>query len=389
MAAKLIRVKKPALTRFNIRKLRDGANSAQVNDLVNYINHRSAPSTVRLTGGGTSINKLASLSKLEPFVISVQRADDLKKIILKLKEAGCQNVNCGYLSNQNQGLIITGTQAYPPKIKTEKSVLAIVSLHNEADIIGHTVRHLLEEGVDVHVIDNWSNDNSHKIVQTLAKRNPGRVKIEMFPKKRVKNYDWTGILSRVEQIASESSYDWYIHHDSDEIRLSPWPGTSLRRAISYVDSLGYNAIDFTVLDFRPTQDGFGAKDDPEKFFKYFEFGSRSGHFVQVKGWKKQPSISLANSGGHEAAFEGRKIYPLKFVLKHYPLRSTNQASKKIFKERLPRILEEERQKGWHFQYDHFKKDHDFIWAKDGLIKFDDKFWSNYLLQRISGIGIKD
>jgi hypothetical protein len=49
-------------------------------------------------------------------------------------------------------------------------------------------------------------------------------------------------------------------------------GYILKEGLSRVDSLGYNSVNFTVLDFRPVQQGFGKGKNPEAFFKYFEFG---------------------------------------------------------------------------------------------------------------------
>ena len=42
--------------------------------------------------------------------------------------------------------------------------------------------------------------------------------------------------------------------------------------------------------------------------------------VQIRCWKKAPDVDLASSGGHEARFEGRRVFPLRFILRHYPIR---------------------------------------------------------------------
>jgi hypothetical protein len=41
---------------------------------------------------------------------------------------------------------------------------------------------------------------------------------------------------------------------------------------------------------------------------------------------------------------------------HFPLRNIEQATKKIFNDRLPRFTEEERKRGWHVHYDEYVKE---------------------------------
>lgn len=283
-------------------------------------------------------------------------------------------------------LHISGKLALPiyncPQVKT----LAIITLFNERDIIIHVIDHLLEQGLDVYIIDNWSKDGSYEIIK--SKGYDERVKIERYPKVDSKQYDWTTLLNRVTEVAKQNKqYDWIMHNDADEIRSSPWAGVSLASAISFVDASGYNSIDFTVFDFRPTIDGYDGSIKPQIFFTHGEFGNRPGHFVQIKLWKNNSTANLVKSGGHHVYVENQKIFPLKFFLGHYPLRSNIQAREKIFMNRKPRFMQSEKSIGWHTHYDHIKKNENFIRNKSELIAFNDQFYEKYLIERISGIGI--
>lgn len=319
--------------------------------------------------------------------------EELSTLLQNCKFAGH---TAGYTINTNihrrksTSLIVAGMDSYPDQ-RTKvplKKIQAIMTLHNEADVIDQTVMHLLMQGIDVHVIDNWSEDGSYEIVKKLSKVHD-RLSFERFPAKKPKYYKWGNLLDRVTEVASRGSYDWYIHHDADELRVSPWLGINLQLAISFVDSRGYNAIDFTVIDFRPTEEGFNKSKKLEEFFTFCEFGKRPGHFQQVKAWKSnQESFNLSSSGGHEASFSNRRIYPLKFITKHYPLRSSAQAKQKIFSDRIPRIAPEERKKGWHIQYKDFNKQSTFIWPEELLFRYDQfEFYPNYLVELVSGIGV--
>lgn len=90
-------------------------------------------------------------------------------------------------------------------------------------------------------------------------------------------------------------------------------------------------------------------------------------FDQLKTWKKSQQIELKSSAGHFVHVENPKIYPLKFLNRHYPLRSMEQAGKKVFQDRLPRFEKERGERGWHGHYDKFKKAQDFIFDQAQLL----------------------
>lgn len=269
-------------------------------------------------------------------------------------------------------------------------VLAVIAQYNEADIIEPAIRHLLSQGVDVHVIDNWSSDGSYEAIKAIAEVEPKRVSCERYPSKNSGKYEWEKLLNRITDLAkSRPQYKWVIFNDGDEIRWSPWPGISLQRALSFIGSLGYNCIDYTVFNFHPTADGYKRGTDPLKFFRYGEFGADNWYFLQLKTWLNNPQAEISSTGGHLVNFPGRKVFPIKFLLGHYSLRSPEQAARKILKDRQPRYLASERKRGWHVQYDEAYFKQKVIRNKKGLVKFDqDKFWHKYLLQRTFGIGIR-
>ena len=145
------------------------------------------------------------------------------------------------------------------------------------------------------------------------------------------------------RLSGQIDADWFIHHDVDEIRSTPWLNMNLHDGICKVDHMGFNAIDHTAIVFHPVDNLFMPVSNFEDHFKYYEFGRRPGHFSQVKAWKNMGiSVDLAQSGGHQVCFEGRLIFPYKFLLKHYPIRSQAHGEKKIFHDRQPRWHPHER-----------------------------------------------
>lgn len=253
-------------------------------------------------------------------------------------------------------------------------VIAIIVAHNEGDIIYHVIGDLIKQGVNVYFIDHCSTDNT--VQEALKWIGKGLVHVEHFPEdagydqENKNRYIWRDILKRKEELALSLKADWFIHHDADEFRESPWPDLSLREAIKIVDNLGYNAIDFKILNFRPTENSFVAGGDVREHLKYFEWGEDINK-VQTKAWKKQSErVDLESSGGHEAKFKGRQVFPVQFMLRHYPVRSQFHGAKKVFKERQQRFDKRELKEGWHVQYNYFFEDHNFLYDKESLMLYN-------------------
>jgi glycosyltransferase involved in cell wall biosynthesis len=267
-------------------------------------------------------------------------------------------------------------------------VLAIVPTYNEEDVIAQTLGYLIGQGIEVYLLDSWSTDGTVEHARAFA--GAGLVGLERFPPKGpTATYDLTALLRRVEEIAANENWaDWVMLHDADERRRSPWPGVPLRTALWRVDQSGFSCVDHVTLNFCPVDDGF----DPhccelEQYFSYFEFSSHPGHFHQRRAWKRLGvPVALADSAGHDVRFAARRVYPYKFLLKHYPVRSRAHGERKVRHERVARWNLEERARGWHRQYDDSAEI--FLRRAEDLIRFDDHtFWERYLVERLSGAGI--
>jgi hypothetical protein len=239
---------------------------------------------------------------------------------------------------------VSGTQTDEQAIR----VVAIISTFNEADVIGPVIRHLVEGGIEVYVIDNRSTDNTVGEAKKWLGR--GVLDVERFPTPGGDGlFRWQEILDRKLAVANDIRPGWVIHHDADEIRYSPWPNTSLRDAIELVDRYGFNAIDFRLLNFPPVDDAFQSGADPAVYFTRYEDGLERDR-VQVKCWKWDPDTAFLD-GGHDLEIPGKKVFPIKFILCHYPVRGQTHGFRKVFQERKGRFVDEERAAGWHIQYD--------------------------------------
>jgi hypothetical protein len=253
-------------------------------------------------------------------------------------------------------------------------VIALLSTFNEEDVIAPVVEHLIRQGVEVMLIDHCSTDATVERVQPFL--GSGLIRIERFPDESrfpaedAHHYAWRNILRRKEQLAATLEADWFLHHDADELRESPWEAVSLRDALQRVDAAGFNAVDFKALDFLPLHDGFRPGDDLRTAFTHYR-PAASYDQLRINAWKKQPAVDLASTGGHDARFEGRRVFPYRFLLRHYPIRSNTQGQRKIFAERLPRYDDTERSMGWHVQYQGLTPGASLLLNEGSLTRFDD------------------
>ena len=266
-------------------------------------------------------------------------------------------------------------------------ITALVAAYNEADIIGQTVGDLVRQGIHVHVLDNLSTDGTVAALQPYV--SSGLVRVERFPDGQTAGsgtrYEHGRIMLRKQQLARELDSDWFIAHDADEIRESPWVHLDLRQGIEQVDREGWNAIDFAVLNFCPTDDRFSPGADVREVFPYYEPAGPWDR-TQVKCWKRAPDVELVASAGHDVQFASRHVFPIRFILRHYPIRSQAHGVRKIFEERKPRFPDEERRQGWHVQYDGIAPDHQFVRDPATLTRFlPEQARLDVLMQDLSAI----
>jgi hypothetical protein len=95
------------------------------------------------------------------------------------------------------------------------------------DIIVQSIKKWTDQGISVHVLENWSTDATYELAKELESRLP--VTVERFPKEGAPEFfDWGSILGRIEILTREIEADWFVRRGADEILVSPWPGVSYR-----------------------------------------------------------------------------------------------------------------------------------------------------------------
>jgi hypothetical protein len=252
-----------------------------------------------------------------------------------------------------------------------REVVALVVAYNEADIIAHSLRKLTDQGIGIYLLDNWSTDDT--LAEAKRALGDGLIGHEAFPADGPScPFDYEGLLRRQEQLHHELGADWYVRQDVDEIRDSPWVGVSLREGIRRVDRGGFNCVDHRILVFPPTDNAFVPGSDMEAHFRYCEPEAIAGNVLQQKTWKNVgQDVNLRAKAGHAAEFPGKWVFPIPFLLRHYPIRSQEHGRRKVLRERVPRYAPQECARGLHVQYAGVSETTCFIRNSDELALYDE------------------
>lgn len=222
-------------------------------------------------------------------------------------------------------------------------IIALLAVRNEAAYIETCLRHLIAQGLQVILIDNESNDDTVSLSEKFL--NKGLLAIETLPFEG--EFQWSKLLQKKEALARTYVADWYMHCDADEIKESPFPNFTLSEAVAWVDAQGFNAINFEEFVFLPTDKrvSYVGRDYVREMKYYYYYAPRP--LARVNLWKAMDTpVNLVASGGHAAEFQGRKVFPVPFILRHYIALSWEGLVQKYARRRFPR---QELKRGWHRQ----------------------------------------
>jgi len=220
-------------------------------------------------------------------------------------------------------------------------IVGMISVFNEEDIIEEMINHSISQGLDLVVLDGGSTDSTYDICKKFSDN--GELKFYQF---KTKNWDLGLNLRMSYDLALLEKPDWIIHMDADEFFESGKDELNFKQAINKVDKEGYNLIQFNLFEFFVTDNDNNISNSITEKLPYYSFET---DFV-YRAWKFFPGIKIEPSGGHYPIFpDGLKyrIYPEKFVCRHYRFRNQKQAEKKM-KERIERTKNIVDIKiGWH------------------------------------------
>jgi len=201
----------------------------------------------------------------------------------------------------------------------------MLSVYNDEDIIKEVIENLISQEIPLVVLDNGSTDNSYKICEKFLGK--GILDLKQLRTPTFLNHR-SVIWRTLYDMALVQIPDWIIIIASDEFLESGISRLTLKDSINKVDLEGYNLIQFDRFDFYMTD----ADDESKKLVKErLRYYSCNGDYL-YRAWKFFPGIRVGESGGHLPFYpvgHQYKIFPQKFILRHYPFRSKEQKKKKM------------------------------------------------------------
>lgn len=245
-------------------------------------------------------------------------------------------------------------------------IVALLGIRNEEAYLARCLQHLFEQGIETCVIDNQSFDGSREIVERF--RDKGVFRVETLPYRGF--FDLVAQCQIQERLSQEIDADWFIRVDADEIREAPTGWGSLKQGIERVDREGFNAINFDEFVFMP-EPGLRPVDYVSELIRYYYFLPNIDQ--HIKAWKNLGvPVNLSETGGHRAAFEGRVVHPVNFILRHYIGLSIDYLQKKYSN----RIFsaEEVSVRGWHGWRADFAKWRVVLPPAEKLKTYDNCIW---------------
>jgi len=207
-------------------------------------------------------------------------------------------------------------------------VVAMLQVYNEQRFVAGCIEHLREQGVGVYLIDNESSDDTLAIAERYVGR--GVVGIETLPRGE-EGFVLRAQCARQEELAQTLDADWLIHHDADEIRVSPKRGQTLVEAIAEVDAAGFNAVNFLEFTFVPTRESpdHDHPDFQRTMRSYYPFLPSFPH--RLNAWKRQEGPVTIRT--HRVSFPDQRMAPESLYMKHYMYLSADHALEKYLTRR--------------------------------------------------------
>ena len=193
-------------------------------------------------------------------------------------------------------------------------IVVLLTFRNEARTLARTLEHLATQAVDVCLIDHGSQDGSRAIAESFLGRGVFRIVDQPYDGQ----FNLPEQMRFKERLLSSIDADWFMHNDADEIRHAPRRFANLRDGIAHWDREGYNAIEFDEFIFLPTdnEQRFERRDFVAGMRHYYYFKPQPLH--RLNAWKNTGvPVDLHTHFGHRAEFEGRRIAPEPFIMRHY------------------------------------------------------------------------
>lgn len=203
------------------------------------------------------------------------------------------------------------------------TVVAVMMVRDEEDIVGTTVRHLLEHVDAVVVADNLSTDSTPEILDDLVIEVGHRLLVKPDPDPA---YRQSAKMSALAEIAHRVyGAQWIVPVDADEIWYSPF---AHRMADVLADvPARWHVVPANLFDHVATGIDDADLVDPVRRLQWRRRAPAPLPKVACR-WRPDLVVEQGNHGAHYDEFEPARFDPV-LVVRHFPYRSPEQFLRKV------------------------------------------------------------
>lgn len=196
------------------------------------------------------------------------------------------------------------------------AVWAVTMARNEADVVAHTIEHLLGQGVrHVLVADNLSDDDTLEVLRGIARRWPVTVLHDQLPAMFQEQK-----ITRLARIATAAGAEWIVPFDADEL----WCATGGTLA-EVLTRNPHSVLEAPMHDHVPSPD-----DDPNEQNPYRRIRRR---LVEPKAMGKVAfrahRLAFVEAGNHAVRHPAGPAVKSDLFIRHVPFRTPEQVVRKV------------------------------------------------------------
>jgi hypothetical protein len=203
----------------------------------------------------------------------------------------------------------------------------MLAVRDEADLLEENLRWYADLGVETVVVDNGSTDGSAEILREGKRAGLLRRLEVVEPSGPDHDWrDWAELLQRAQAMAEQERPDVVLLTAADEF-FEVGDGSDLLVALEEDARAGSTVFEFKNMEFHMTDADPEEEDVPRRlrYYSHWDVG-------MFRGIRWEPGVDFVETLGHRPSLPGSMewtLSPRLYVSRHYPLRSTEQAERKV------------------------------------------------------------
>ncbi len=229
-------------------------------------------------------------------------------------------------------------------------LLGVLLCYNDADVLEPVIRHLVRNRHDLVVWNHGSEDETHEIC--LRHMGRGIVDYQVIDRVEVPFEQLYGACSRYVMAKYADRYDWVSWPDQDELLEGPDLTRPYHEQVAEFLASAHDWIEFDNFVFWFTAADDASRDDPTERIRHYSLYRSAS--PRIRAWRmaamNERRMGNSNPPGGSRA-------PLNWPLRHYPMRSIEQARRRSTHDRNQPGFQRG-DKNWHYQ--RFREDEDSL-----------------------------